>query len=321
MHRASQDRADQRAHIAELRRRIAALEGRLPSNAQFGPAPAFASFQQGPAGLQGAGPGQDAPGAGGPVQKDGPLSSRLAFGVEAVDGLFQAGGVALCTLHEVVGAHSRDAGAVSGFALALLACAMARRSGHILWVAAPDAVREQGRFHGPGLCQFGVDPGRIVAVFPRRMDEALWALEEGARCSALAGVIGEVQGDSRLLGLTATRRLLLRAQEADVPVFLVRHGVADAPTAALTRWCVTPRPSKAPALSRQGPHEGLGRPGWQVSLTRNRDGRPGRADLEWAHAARQFSAPARSLALVSRSSGGPDHPPAERLRAARGTGG
>ncbi|WP_328804139.1 inducible mutagenesis protein A [Roseibium aggregatum] len=278
-------RPENRTDLAELRRRIAALEGGLPFNGQLGPAPAFAAVKQGPE----------------PV--------RLSFGLDALDGLFAAGGLACGTLHEVVSGESRDAGALSGFALALLARVMTARSGAVLWVLDPLAGREAGLLHGPGLSRFGVDPARLIAVRPRRTEELLWAMEEGARSSVLAAVVGEVQGAQKALDLTATRRLLLRAQASGVPVFLVRHGAAFEPTAALTRWCVTPGRSQAPALLRAGPHEAIGEAAWIVDLTRNRDGRSGRLDLEWRHAERRFAAPARSVALVSGTGLRPDSAP------------
>ena len=290
VHQGFQKRADQRDHLRELRRRIADLEGRLPSEARFDPAPVSAAMKQGPVFSQGT----------------GAQALRLRFGIEALDAVFRDYGLRLATLHEVVGEQSRDCGAVSGFALALVARIMRQRKGMVLWVAGPEVVREEGRFHGPGLVQFGLNPGRVLAVFPRRMEDLLWVLEEGARCASLAGVLGEVQGMNRLLDLTATRRLLLRAQTSGVPVLLLRHGVAEEPTAALTRWCISPRASKAPDLLRHGPHEAVGRPEWMVNLTRNREGRSENVNLEWNHETGQFAAPARALALVSGPAGQQD---------------
>ncbi|WP_150495069.1 ImuA family protein [Roseibium aquae] len=241
-----------------------------------------------------------------------------------LDRLFADGSLRLASLHEVVGMQSRDSGAVSGFVMALLKRIANLRPGPVLWVAAPDATREAGVVHGPGLVRFGLDAQRVMAVFPHRLEEALWVLEEGASCPALAAVWGDIQGRHRALDLTATRRLLLRAQASGVPVLLARHGTVDEPTAALTRFCIAPKPSLPPGLLAHGPHDGLGRAGWQVDVTRNRDGRPGQADVEWDHATGQFVAPARSIALVSRPAGGPDPAAAERRRPAhawpQGTG-
>lgn len=294
--------------LAELRRRIADLEGRLPFETQLGPAPASAALEQGPAGSS-------------PARAAAAGDDRLTCGLRPLDDLFQAPGLQLATLHELVSAHSRDAGALSGFCLALVASLMAARSGQVLWVLDPQVAREAGWPHGSGLARFGVDPARVIAVMPRRPEEILWAMEEGAGCAALAAVVGEVQGAPKAVDLTATRRLLLRARSGGVPVFLVRHGADREPTAALTRWCVAPAVSTAPPLIRQGPHDAIGNAAWTVTLTRNRDGRPGRLDLEWSHAARQLAAPARALPVVSGACLRPDIAPvADRVTAVRTRG-
>lgn len=288
-------RSDSRTGLAELRRRIAVMEGRLPSERQLGPAPASSARKQGPA----------------PTSTPLPEPERLGLGLDELDRLFAAGGLSQGALHELVSAESRNAGAVSGLVCALLARIMAIRPGMVLWVLDPLAAREAGQFHGPGLVRFGIDPARLVTVLPRKTEELLWAMEEGARCAALAAVVGEVQGVHKALDLTATRRLLLRAQGSGVPTLLVRHGASMEPTAALSRWHAEPRPSHEPDLPGGGPHEGVGPPVWHVDLNRNRDGRPGRLDLEWSHAARDFSAPAHSLPVVCGSSLRPDSAPVD----------
>ncbi len=277
--------------LSELRRRIAAIEGCLPSQTQFEPSPASAARERGTENNM-----DDVR-----VVKSQPRE-RLSLGLPDLDRLFAREGLASGALHEIVSAQSRDGGALSGFACALLARVMQVRAGAVLWVLDPAVRREAGQFYGAGLAAFGIDPSRIVLVLPRQIEELLWVMEEGARCEALAGVVAEVQGGGlKALDLTATRRLALRAGIGGVPAFLLRHGAHLEPTAAMTRWCVAPRPSFVPDLLKAGPHDGLGRCGWHVELTRNRDGQPGRADLEWNHETRSFAAPARSLALVSGS--------------------
>ncbi|MTH98085.1 ImuA family protein [Roseibium sp. RKSG952] len=288
--------------IAELRRRIAGLEGRLPFETQLGPALAPAASGQGP---------DTSPKA--PAKKTEP-------GLGVLENLMRGAVFSKPALHEVVSAQSRNSGALTGFAMGVIARLMKNRSGSVLWCLDPQVGREAGQPYGPGLMRFGIDPSRLILVRPRRAEELLWAMEEGARCPALAAVVGEVQGALKLLDLTATRRLMLRAQAGGVPVFLVRHGVVGEPTAAATRWCVAPHVSAVPPLSPQGPHDGLGQPVWVVDLNRNRTGREGRLTVEWTYAAREFAAPARSLPLVPGAGLRPDSASLAPGRALSGKG-
>ena len=72
--------------------------------------------------------------------------------------------------------------------------------------------------YGPALLQFGIDPMRLILVRTRRDSDALWAMEEGLRCSQIAAVVGEL-GD---ISLTASRRLQLAAEETGVTAMLLR---------------------------------------------------------------------------------------------------
>ncbi|QDG75250.1 ImuA family protein [Labrenzia sp. PHM005] len=315
--------SDHSTSLAELRRRIADLEGRLPFETQFGPAPATAANPQGPDTFSphvpdtgGEAEAQDRPGtAGQPKVQTYQPDGRCLLGLEALDSLFRpeggssGNGLKLGALHELVSAESRNAGALSGFALAVLARILDLRPGPALIVQDVRATQESGHFHGAGLLAFGIDPARLIVVRAKRLDELLWCLEEGASCSALAAVFGEVQGEQRPVGLTASRRIALRSGRSTVPVILLRHGAVEEPTAALTRWQIAPAASRPPEFLEEGPHAGLGAPAWTVNLTRNREGRPGRLTVEWDHARRTFAAPAHSLALDRGSSLRPDPAP------------
>ncbi|GAA0785899.1 inducible mutagenesis protein A [Roseibium denhamense] len=306
VHDAAQKRIKHSTSVAELRRRIADLEGRLPSETQFAPAPAPAANPQGPDIFQSPRPGD----ANQTAQMDN--TARSPLGLAELDDLFASGqGLKHGALHEVVSAESRQAGALSGFAFALLARLLKDRTGPVVIVQDPRALREAGQLHGPGLLAYGIDPARLVIVRPRRMEDLLWSLEEAAGCPALAAALGEVQGPHRLLDLTATRRLALRAERSQAPVFLLRHGAEREPTAALTRWQVSPNVSAPPDLIKYGPHQGLGVSAWRIELTRNRDGRSGHETVEWRHAERKLAAPAHSLDLVRGSARRPDSAPVE----------
>ncbi len=265
-----------RTLLVELRSRVAALEGRLSSEAQLQPDPASAANGQGPA--------------------------RLLTGVAGFDGLFAAAGMPCGTLHEATSAESRSGGALTGFAAALLSCLAARRAGAVLWVTEPDGGREAGAPNAEGLARFGLDPARVVLVRARCVAEMLWAVEEGVQAKGVCAVVAEMRGAPRALDLTASRRLLLRAEAGGATAFLLRHAGGAAPTAAVTRFRIAARLSGGREDRRLAP---LGRPGWRVELQRNRDGRPGTVELEWDHAMRSFAAPADREPVVPRTGDGP----------------
>ena len=262
--------APDRSVLAELRNRIAALEERLPHERPYVPDPASAPLVRGPA--------------------------RLRTGVDRFDRLFSAPGLPCGTLHELESAQSRHGGALTGFAAALLACLSGQGAGHVLWVSEAEARREAGGPNAEGLARFGLDPARVVLVHAHRVEEGLWAAEEGLRVRALTAVVIEVRGAPQAFDLTASRRLQLRAEGSGVTAFVLRHGALPAPSAAMTRCRVMPRLSAQARGSRLIP---LGRASWRVHLERNRDGRPAVMDLEWDHATQGFIASADRQPLVS----------------------
>ena len=85
------------------------------------------------------------------------------------------------TLSEVFAAHPRDGGWI-GFLLAQIDAAKP-----VLWVQERMAILESGRIYPPGLRR-----ADILHVEARDARAALWAMEEGVRCSGLSAVIGEI---------------------------------------------------------------------------------------------------------------------------------
>lgn len=213
----------------------------------------------------------------------------LPFGIEAVDGHLPDGGLPLGCLHAVAAA---DPGAGTGFAAALLARLATPRT-PALWIL-------RGRdLYAPGLAAYGLTPDRLVAVRAVRPVDALWAMEEALRCSALSVVLGELEG----LDLTASRRLQLAAESSGVTGFLLDLSTglgagasggrnrraegrrAEGLSAAVTRWRLDAAPSldgEEDAAPRPvGGPPGLGKPRWSVALERCRGGRPGHWTLAW----------------------------------------
>ena len=159
------------------------------------------------------------------------------------------------TLSELFAVHPRDCG-WTGFLLAQLDTAKP-----LLWVQERMAILESGRIHPPGL-----PTQDIIHIEARDARDALWAMEEGLRCSALSAVIGEIWGDPRALDFTATRRLAVASERSGVPCWLVRLGGTANLSGARMRWRLASAPSLINDLDPKAP----GLPAWNVELFRAR---------------------------------------------------
>lgn len=137
---------------------------------------------------------------------------------------------------------------------------LARVPGSVLW-----CVRSRDLF-APALALVGLHPDRVVYAETWREGDVLPAMEEGLRTRGLAGVVGEVVR----MSLTASRRLQLAAEGSGVTALVIRRWrqrsapAEEEPTAALTRWQVSP------ASSNALPVPGLARARWLIALTRAR---------------------------------------------------
>jgi protein ImuA len=137
----------------------------------------------------------------------------------------------------------------------------------LLWVQDRIAIREAGRVHPAGL------PGlALIHVEARDGRDALWAMEEGLRCSGIGAVIGELWGDPAALDFTATRRLAVAAERSQVPCWLVRLGGRANLSGARMRWRVASEPSLPHAFDFKAP----GPPAWNAELFRARGFAPGK---------------------------------------------
>jgi protein ImuA len=177
------------------------------------------------------------------------------------------------TLSEVFAASPRDGGA-TGFLLAQLP-----RGKPLLWVQERMAMLEAGRIYPPGL---GI--GELIHVDARDARSALWAMEEGLRCSALGAVIGEIWGDPKALDFTATRRLAVAAERNGVAAYLIRLGGHANLSGARMRWRVASAPSIAHPLDPKAP----GEPVWDAELFRARGFAPGRWEVRHEGTADRF---------------------------------
>ena len=165
------------------------------------------------------------------------------------------------TLSELFAAHARDGG-WAGFLLPQL-----KADKPVLWVQDRMAIREAGRVHPAGL------PGlSLIHVEARDGRDALWAMEEGLRCSGIGAVIGELWGDPAALDFTATRRLAVAAERTGVHCWLVRLGGTANLSGARMRWRIASLPSLPHPFDFKAP----GAPAWDAELFRARGATPGR---------------------------------------------
>jgi protein ImuA len=205
----------------------------------------------------------------------------LPFGVPALDRHLPGNGLALGSLHEVIeeGPASEFAGTATLFAAGIAA----RFKGPVLW-----CLTRRDLF-APGLMQVGLHPDRVIYAETCRDADVLPLIEEGLHQKGLGAVIGEV---SRF-GLTASRRLQVAAEASGVPALVIRRwwtvaqkDLTKLPTAASTRWRVSPVPSEVV------PAGGLKRGRWQVELVRCRGAQPRSWILEACDAQGRLALPA-----------------------------
>jgi protein ImuA len=194
------------------------------------------------------------------------------------------------TLSELFAAAPRDTG-WAGFLLPQV-----ERGRPLLWVQDRMAIIESGRIYPPGLG--GIE---LIHVEARDARAALWAMEEGVRCSGLSAVIGELWGDPAALDFTATRRLAVAAERSRVPCWLIRLGGTANLSGARMRWRISSGPSIANPFDPRAPGASV----WQAELFRARGHPPGRWSI--AHEADSFH--------LAASPGGGALEQGERLRA------
>jgi len=194
-------------------------------------------------------------------------------------------------LRDVLSGGPFDA-AVTGFVLACLGDSDAP----VMWVSDRMSRRENGRLYGPALRNFGFK-GKVLRVEVSHPRDVLWAMEEGAGCAGLSAVVGEIHGAPEVLSFTATKRLALRAEASQVPIWLIRSGDHGALSAARERWRISALPSAKHPHNQQAP----GTPMWEAELFRARGRSPG----VWEAAYDPAAAATNRLSLVSRSGDGP----------------
>jgi protein ImuA len=216
---------------------------------------------------------------------------RHPFGVPALDTALN-GGLPLDGLTEIRSRLMGDAGAASGFVLALVARLRESAAAGLrfLWISEVVSMQEAGRLHANGLAQFGLQPDDVLYAAPRRLDDALWIAEAAMGSAALGATVLEVRGNLKQFGLTESRRLSLRAKAAGRPLFVLRHAGEEEASSAVFRFLAEP----APATERRLPDGSMlggsiGHPVFRLTLEKSRNPAPLSFHLEWNPRDRQFS--------------------------------
>ncbi|PRD43425.1 hypothetical protein C5748_12105 [Phyllobacterium phragmitis] len=205
--------------------------------------------------------------------RDGSRRSVFASGFAEADQAF-AGGLPRGALHEIFAAETGDAGAATGFALAL---ALRASDGvrPVVWLEEDVVARESGGIYPPGLAALGFDPSRLLVVRCPSARDVLRGASDALEVAGIGAVMIAPWGTPKCLDLTVSRRLQLAAREADAPAFLLMHGNSPGGSAALTRWRIAAAPSQSSGARAPG------RPAFDVALLRNRQGTTGHWIMEW----------------------------------------
>jgi len=181
-------------------------------------------------------------------------------------------------LHEIGPAAPGLEAAGLGFTLALAAGWAGQAC--VFWAGEEAAFSEEGAPYPAGLAQYGISPQALIVVRAKKREDTLWAAEQALAAKG-AVVICALSAHGKPLDLKASRRLLLFAERGGSRCLLLQP--ERGPSAAWTRWRISPAPSDAPENE-------LGAPSFIAELTRNRAGAAGgRFILDWNAHARSFA--------------------------------
>ena len=223
---------------------------------------------------------------------------RFASGHGALDAALD-GGLAQGRLHELFACDRDDGTSAAGFA-AMLALRARDRADAILWLRTDEAERCGGRFHAAGFAELGGDPDALLLALAPDPRTLLQSAADAAACGGLGAVIVECWGKFPALDLTASRRLVLAAEQSGVTVILLRIDANPVASAADTRWAVQAAPSVA--LEADAPGPAL----FDIELLRRRAGPSGmRWRVEWDRDRCIFREPALPGAMVPLPAYGP----------------
>lgn len=188
------------------------------------------------------------------------------FGLAAMASAFPCGVLPTGAVHEFISPTAACATATNGFVCGLLAPLMANNM-PCLWVSTKRSI------FPVGLSYFGIEPHRIIFVDVQKDADALWVMEQGLKCNALAAVIGELNEVS----FAQSQRLQIAVEKSRVTGFLHRKRPRREHTlSCVSRWKIKPSTSRD-----TDDFPGVGFPIWEVRLERIRNGKPGTWLFGW----------------------------------------
>lgn len=210
--------------------------------------------------------------------------SLLDVGLPLISKAFSGACFPVGVVHELVSAASANAAATNGFLAGLLRALMGSE-GMAIWVS---NCRQLAPI---GLCSFLPRPDQCIFIDVSTDTEVLWVVEQCLKCEALSAVVGELRDVSFL----ESQRLQLAVERSGVTGFLHRHHPRSTQRlACYTKWEVA---GLASVVEEGMP--GIGHPRWEVTLSKVRNGKPGKWILEWnGHSFQMANAPNSAISNI-----------------------
>ncbi|MCC7334116.1 MAG: hypothetical protein IT422_03405 [Pirellulaceae bacterium] len=191
--------------------------------------------------------------------------ARSSAGCAALDDLLPRGGYAAGCVVEYL--RATPACGASTLAWAAAAAAMQATDGFLV------VVDTQHNIYPPPLASHGIDLAKVIFVRPESQGDAIWAVDQALRTSAVAAVVAELERiDDR-----SARRLQLAAESGQSLALLLRGWQARRqPTWAEVQWLV--RSQRDPVQRDRSQHDLMQRGRrWHLQLARVRGGQAGRS--------------------------------------------
>lgn len=191
---------------------------------------------------------------------------KVCLGLGAIEQALPGNIFPVAAVHEFISYGREQAAATNSFITCLLG-KLLQNDSYCIWVSM------RSNMYASGLKRFGLNADRILFVNAGKSTDALWTIEEALKCNQITTVVGEVPD----LSFTESRRLQLAVESSSVTGFIHRcYPRQENTVACVSRWHIYPLPSRMEAGM-----PGVGFPRWEVTLSKIRNGHPGKWIVEW----------------------------------------